>query len=298
MSTIKQLYTFIAVAETLHMSAAAKRLYISQPTVSLMISELEKEYNAVFFDRSGRRLSLTTAGSAFLRQAYQVTQEYERLETLFQAPAARRGLRAGATVTIGNTLMPRIMSRLLREKPDIQPHIVVDNTSRLEGMLLSGELDIALIEGSVRSQMVTRMPLVEDSLVVVCSRSHPFCGRERITPADLRNQNFILREQGSGTRRLFEAFMQTARIPVNVIAESSNSTAILEMVVENLGISVLSSRCVERYAKLELLHACTVEDMPMKRLFYICYHSGSPVSSQMTDLIQAAKDEMAGASRE
>lgn len=289
MSTLKQLYTYIAVAETLHMSAAAKRLFISQPTVSLTISDLEREYDKVFFDRTGRRMLLTADGKTFLKQAYSVIDSYERLENIFKEEEQVRELRIGATITVGNTLMPRIASYLIKEKPDIQPYIVVDNTRSLENKLLDGELDIALIEGTIHSDHIYKLPLVEDYLKIICSAKHPFHSRKTLTPDELQGQKFVLREQGSGTRRLFEGYMQTAKIPLHTIAESTSCTAIIEMVAENLGISAISERCVERYTNIDLIHACTVEGMPMKRQFYICYHSSNPLNSQMEDLIHAAQ---------
>ena len=78
----------------------------------------------------------------------------------------------------------------------------------------------------------------------------------------MRNQEFILREQGSGTRNIFENYMRTAKIPIRVIGESTSSTAIIEMVIRNLGLGVLSRRCVQRYTSENLISACVIRGCP------------------------------------
>ena len=85
------------------------------------------------------------------------------------------------------------------------------------------------------SDQIAKLPLADDALEVICSRQHPLFGKRKILVEELRNQEFILREQGSGTRNIFENYMRTAKIPIRVIGESTSSTAIIEMVIRNLG---------------------------------------------------------------
>lgn len=294
MATLKQLHIFVAVAETLHMSEAAKKLYVSQPTVSQTISDLEREFDVALFERYPKTLRLTAQGKLFLDHAQQVIESYERLDTSVRNSQTRRELRIGATITIGNTLLGPVARQLRKNSQDIQPYFRVDNTRALEQALLHRELDIALIEGIVISDRIAKIPLVEDTLELIVSRDHPFWNRGSIQPSELRNQPFILREQGSGTRGIFEDYMRIAKIPIQVIGESSSSSAIVEMVVNGVGLGVLSKRCVERYTDVDLVQSCTIQGMPMTRYFYICYHQQSPVTSQMSDFIDAVKQVVAG----
>lgn len=294
MATLKQLHIFVAVAETLHMSAAAQKLYISQSTVSQTISDLEREFHITLFERFPKALRLTPQGKLFLDHAQQVIETYERLDTSVRNCQARRELRIGATITIGNTLLGKVARQMRENHLDIHSYFRVDNTRALEQALLHRELDIALIEGIVISDRIAKIPLVEDTLELIVSHDHPFWGRETIQPQELRDQPFILREQGSGTRSVFEDYMRIAKIPIQVIGESTSSTAIIEMVVSGMGLGVLSKRCVERYTDVDLVHSCTIQGMPMTRYFYICYHQQSPVTSQMSDFIQAVKQVVSG----
>lgn len=289
MATLRQLRIFITVAETLHMSEAARRLYLSQPTVSQTVSELEKEFDAVFFERTSKYLRLTAKGATFREYAQQVVDSYDRLNSTMKDVRPIRELRVGATITIGNTMLAEILENMRQLYPDIRPRLLVENTQRLENRLLHNEVDIALIEGIVTNDKIAKLPLAEDALEVICARAHPLWGRKQVEAGALRNQDFILREQGSGTRTVFENYMRSAQIPIRVAAESTSSTAIVELVMHNLGLGVLSRRCVRRYTSENRIWSCTIQDMPMNRFFHVCYHVKHPVSSQMRDFVQAAR---------
>lgn len=289
MSTLKQLNIFITVAEKLRMSDAAKALYVSQPTVSQTISDLEDELGVELFEREHRRLILTPHGQVLLTHARKVMQQVDIMNAAVKDAMPTRRLRIGCTLSIANTILAPI-SRLLRDQhPDIQSTYFVENTRSLENRLLHGELDIALIEGQVRSDEIAKLPLTKDTLMVICHRDHPFWGRNFIHPEALSGQDFILREMGSGTRTIFEDYMKAAGVNVNVIGEVSSSAAIIDMVRHGLGLGVISHRCVQRYTNPELICALSIQDMPMDRLFYICYSSSMPVRSQMQDFIEACK---------
>lgn len=287
MSTLKQLSIFISVAEHLRMSEAAKALYVSQPTVSQTISDLEYELGVELFERSHKQLTLTPHGQLLLTHARKVMQQYEIMNAAIKDATPSRSLRIGCTLSIANTLLAPIGKRLRACHPDIQSAFFVENTRSLEDRLLHSELDIALIEGQVRSSEIAKLPLVKDTLMVICHRDHPFWQRDSICPQELNGQDFILREQGSGTRKIFEDYMHMAKVSINVIGESASSAAIIDMVLHGLGLGVISYRCVERYTDANLIHACSIQDMPMDRLFYICYNTKMPVRSQMQDFIEA-----------
>lgn len=292
MATLKQLHTFLAVAETLQMSEAARKLYISQPTVSQTILELEREFGSVLFERSPRYLKLTAKGTLLWEYAQQVADSYTLLDHAMKNLPSARELRIGATITIGNTLLPGIASALKRSQPDICQHLYVENTQALENRLLQGEIDIALIEGIILSDKIAKLPFAEDALELICAKGHPLYGQKQVQAEELRNQAFILREQGSGTRNVFENYMRTAKIPIHVVGESTSSTAIIEMVMSGLGLGVLSRRCVQRYTSEQLISSCTIHGMPMRRYFYICYLAGHPFTSQMADFIRISQQSV------
>lgn len=130
MATLKQLHIFLAVAETLQMSEAARKLYVSQPTVSQTILELEREFGAVLFERSPRYLKLTAKGALLWEYAQQVADSYTLLDHGMKNIPSARELRIGATITIGNTLLSGIASALKKSQPDICQHLYVSSHFR------------------------------------------------------------------------------------------------------------------------------------------------------------------------
>ncbi len=283
MATLKQLKTFIAVAEYKKMSEAAKRLYISQPTVSQVISDLESEYQAMLFERFSKELRITPAGLLLLDNAREIVAIHEQLEQSMKNINALRPLRIGATLTIGNTLMGTLVDNLIQKYPDIDITVFVDNTKIIEHRMIHNELDIALVEGIIIRQEIITKPVLEDYLCLICGKNHPFASRTSITMEDLRHQNFIMREKGSGTRAIFENIMITHHIPFVTKWECSSRCAIVDAVRHNLGLGVLSLRCIKEYVDSGDIVVCSVEGVSMKRYFYLCHHKNRPITSQMQD---------------
>lgn len=289
MATLKQLKTYIAVAETLKMSEAAKRLFLSQPTVSQIIADLEKEYETTFFKRYPKCLELTPTGKLFWDRALNVLNSYETLNQSMKNSAVLRPLRVGVTLTIGDTMISDIIQTLQMSHPDISCSVYIENTKILEHRLIHNELDIALVEGVILNDKIHTEPIMEDELQLIYSKDHPFSGKNVIKAEDLYNCEFILREVGSGTRSIFENLMQTRHIPYCVKWESYSGSAILDGVSRNFGIGVISTRYVKNYSRSEIIHARPIKDMPMNRYFYLCYNECHSFNSQMADFKEVAK---------
>lgn len=289
MSTLRQLRAFVAVAEYKKMSEAAKKLYISQPTVSQMISDLEKEYEVQLFERLPKELKITPAGQLLFSRAQEIIAIQEDLEQSMKNINSKRPLRVGATLTIGNTMMGSLIEHLSGHQPDIDVSVFVDNTRVLEHRLIHNELDIALVEGVIiRDEIYTR-PLIRDRLALLCGMEHPFAARESVSVEELKNQSFIMREKGSGTRAIFENLMHNSHIPITIKWECSSSTAIIDAVRHNLGLGVLSYRCVKYQTVGKEIKIVPLEGISMERSFHVCYNQNHPITSQMHDFIDEVK---------
>lgn len=289
MSTLKQLKTFIAVAEYKKMREAAKKLYISQPTISQIISDLETEYQVQLFERTPRELKITPAGHLLLSSAYEIVAIHENLEQSMKNINSLRPLRIGVTLTIGNTLISTLAEELKAQHPDIDISVFVDNTRIIEHRMIHNELDIALVEGIIVREEILTEPVLDDYLYLICSKTHPFAGKESISLEELRNQNFIMRELGSGTRSIFENIMLAHHIPFRTKWECSSGTAIIDAVRHNHGLGVLSERCVSEYVAKGEIFVCPIQEISMKRFFYICRHKNHPITSQMQAFIDLTR---------
>ena len=194
-----------------------------------------------------------------------------------------RPLRVGATVTIGANIIGKIIAQITEEYPDIDVFVNVSNTHQIEHMLLYNELDIAIVEGIVTHNELITQPVFIDKLCIICSKDHPFAGRPYLHVSDLRDQHFILREKGSGTRAIFEAVMDAQHIPYDIKWESSSTPAILDAVSRNLGLGFVSERCATGKVDAGILFQCPVPEIDSERFFYLCYNSTHPMTSQMKD---------------
>lgn len=283
MATIRQLEAFITTAECRKMSEAARQLYISQPTVSQIISELEKEYQTKLFERHAKELHITPAGTLLLKNARAIIAIHDSLKQDMKTINSLRPLRIGATMTVGANIMVKIISRINELYPDIDTTVNVTNTDHIEHMLLHNELDLALVEGIITNSDIYTKPVLLDKLCIICGKEHPFYGRTSIQPEELRDQNFILREKGSGTRSIFEHLMENRNVPYHIKWESNSTSAIIDAVSCNLGLGFVSERSVAAEKNSGTIFICPVQEINLERFFYLCYNRSRPFSTQMQD---------------
>ncbi len=285
MATLRQLKTFVATAEHKKMSEAAKHLYVSQPTISQIISDLEKEYGTALFERHSKELRITPAGELLLENAKKIIAIHETLEQNMKTISSKRPLRIGATMTIGTNIMAKIVTGLEEHYQDIESYVAVHNTDAIEEMLLHNELDIALVEGIINHEEIMTSPAFEDNLCIICGKHHPLAGKPIVMPEELHNQNFILREKGSGTRATFERLMCFHHIPYKVKWESNSTPAITDAVAHNIGLGFVSERCIREKASKGMIYICPVQEINLKRFFFLCHHKYHPLTSQMKDFM-------------
>ena len=220
--TIRHLTVFVTVAEQGSMSAAAKFLYLSQPTVSQAIRELEKHYNGLLFERLGKKLYLTDMGRLLLPHAREMLRQFEQLEELMQNQGQSSTLKLGSTITVGTCLTPSIILKLQQKLPDLDVYSFVTNTRVIEQKLLCSDLDAAVVEGEIHSPELIVIPVIDDCLVLATGKKHPFYSRNRIHVQELNGQKFAVREYGSGTRQLFEDYAQRHELSIRTAWEANS----------------------------------------------------------------------------
>lgn len=298
--TIRHLRIFIEVAESGKMSLAASKFFISQPTVSQVIAELEEHYHTRLFERLSKKLYITDSGRTLLHYAKQVVASFDDLEDTMMNSFSGHPLRIGASVTVGTCLINPIIDLFHEEQPDIEVEVHVNNTHIIEEMLLNSQLDLALVEGKIKSPNLTVTPAIDDFLVLACGSGHPFAKRGSVCLQELSKEKFILREPGSGTRELFEVYMKSKNIPVQVSWICNNSEAIKNAILDNHGVSVLSVRLLEKEIREGSIHVVRVQDCLQyseciwKRKFSLVVHKNkylTPAMSAMVDVIHSFRDD-------
>ncbi len=282
--TLRHFMIFAAVFEDLSMTKAAKRLHMTQPSVSQAISELESYYGRKLFERLGRRLYATDAGRQLLPYAQEILKLTARAEAVMHDGDAQYPIRLGASLTIGETVLIDVLLAMKDVAPTQEIFTEVHNTEVLETMLLEDSLDMALIEGTVRSPSLLVEPFMTDELVVVLPPDSPYIGRETLTAQELASLSYFLREDGSGTRQLFEDAMRAHEIPLHIKGVYNNSETLKRAVAGGLGATVLSKRLVEEEVERGELGIVRSGEFALKREFVVVCHKGKYLSQGMREL--------------
>ena len=195
------------------MSEAAARLYVSQPTVSQTIGELEKMYKARLFERYPKELFLTEAGRTLRAQALLAVEAFDRLDEVMKGEGERPALRVGATLTVGSTVLCPILDELRSVRPNVDLSVQVDNTRTIEGKLLQNELDAAIVEGIIHREEILSSPIISDCLILVCAPDHPFAARKAVEPESWPDSPLSSGSRAAAPAPSSRSFMARRRLP-------------------------------------------------------------------------------------
>lgn len=287
--TIRSLEIFAKVADVGSMTAASEALYIAQPTVSQAISELESHYGTKLFDRLAKKLYITESGKKLLDYARHIIALQREMELAMTDPEKSGILKVGASVTIGTELLPRLVKSYQENHRELRIHGVIRNTSDIESLILSNEIDFALVEGAVNSKSIVSEPFTDDELALVCGKNHPLYGLESVQLEELLRHDFVVREHGSGTRELFESTMLSKNAVWNMIWECSGSDGIKAAAACGIGIGVLSNRLIEKELSNGDLSILNVPGLELKRKFSIIYHKNKYITDRMKEFFRIVK---------
>ena len=284
--TLRHLTIFVAVCKYMSFTKAAKSLFISQPAVSLAISELENYYGVVLFDRMAKKIMITASGERLHDYAIHIVSLFNEMEESVQHWSETSKINIGSSMTIGTKLLPKLMKEFTSLYPVIETHVTINNTDQIIQQILENKLDIALVEGHVSSTQLKHIPFVEDRLCLVCGKTHPLALIKQIKVLELEKQEFLLRETGSAGRDIFDGLLAMYEIEIHPIWESTSTEAIIEALKSGLGISILPYLLVEK----EILSGDIVElecdDMTLTRYFSIIYHKNKRLSQSMETFIE------------
>ena len=282
--TLRHLNIFVAVADYGSMSAAAAHLYLSQPTVSQAIRELEKHYNGLLFERLGKKLYLTERGKLLLPRARELVHQFEETEELMLNQGQSSTLKLGSTITVGTCLTPFLIPELQKSCPEVKVSSYVSNTRKIEQKLLRSELDVGIVEGEILSSDLIVLPIVEDCLVLAVGKEHPLYERKILKGQDLNDQQFAMREQGSGTRQLFEDYAERHQISFQTVWEANSPRTLLNAVLYDRVLSVMSLRLMYHEVQHESIHVFRNENGEWNRKFKLVYHKNKFLTPAIHEL--------------
>ena len=248
--TLRQLAVFVAVAQEGTVTKASDAVKLTQSAASMALADLEDGLGAPLFDRLGKRLQLNDLGRFLLPQALEILGRCEAFEQVAKGELQSIDLRLGATLTISDYLVPDLMAGFLQLQPQAHLQLQVGNTRQMIEAVNQFQLDLALIEGSCHLPQLQSIHWRDDELAVCCAPNHPLAQLNRaLTPQDFADVEWILREEGSGTREVFDNailnHLEDARIRLTL----GHNEAILKIISGGLGIS-----CISKLALLPMLN--------------------------------------------
>lgn len=268
-----QLHIFHTVAEKGSFSMAAQALHMTQPAVTMQIQALEEYFGTRLFHRSTKKIEMTEAGRTllpFARKSIDMIRETESAMSRFTQMLEGR-LQLGASLTIGEYVLPRLLGPFSREYPHISVSMKVMNTTQIVEDILDHQLNFGLVEAPVHHPDMKSEAVLSDELLLILPANHPLNQLQTITADEALKHPFVLREQGSGTRQVMEEEFARRGIDstrMNIVMELGSTGAVKSAVEAGLGLSVLSQSSVKHEVALGVLRVRRIEGLSFTRQFY------------------------------
>ncbi|WP_204793480.1 LysR family transcriptional regulator [Olsenella profusa] len=269
--TIRHLELFRAVCEAGGVSAAARELGVSQPSVSQAVRDLELHFGVELFDREGRQMLLTEQGARLLARARAVLDDLGDLECAMSEAAGTQTLRIASSITCGTCHLPAALARLAAAAPQVRPRVRVEDSQAVERDVVAGVAEVGLVEGLVHDGTLVAEPFARDELVAVAA---PGRAGEAVTAAELARGRLVLRERGSGVRELFEAALTERGLACDPVWESVSTEALVAAVEAGLGASVLPASLVDRAVGEGRVARLAVTDLTLSRELLVIRRRG------------------------
>jgi len=271
--TLRHIKIFLCVCTNgCNTTKAAEAMHMTQPAVSLALREMEQYYGVMLFERIGRHLQITQAGMRFQEYAAHICSLFDDMEKGLRDWDTFGLLRVGASITIGSQFLPNYVKAFYSRFPGTQVKALVAPSDELEEKLMKNELDLALIEGVVHNPSLIAQEYMQDHLTVICPADGTYRQGQQLTLAEFKKQNFLLREPGSGTREVFDRVTESAGFTVEPVWEAMSTTALVNAVINGLGIAVLPHRMLLGPLSRGLVVSVQVEGLDFLRKFHIAYH--------------------------
>jgi LysR family transcriptional regulator, transcriptional activator of the cysJI operon len=284
-----RLRVFHAVARKLSFTKAASELFITQPAVTKHIHELEQQLSVPLFKRNGNSIALTEAGAILLRYAERIFDTYAALETeLAQLSDVSGGnLRIGASTTLAQNILPRILALFKKSYPNVSYTFVQGNTDSISLQVIAEKLDIALVEGNSHFPQLAYEPFAKDEIVLVTRANSQFSKLTEIDSKQLPDIPLVLREPGSGTLDVVTKALAQVHIhlkDLTVEAQFQTSGSIKQYLFHSETAAFLSVQSVVKELKYNELSVIEIRDLDIFRTFQFIQLRGN--NSKLIELFK------------
>lgn len=271
-----RLKVFRAVAQHLNFRKAAEQLFLTQPAITLQIKALENDLGIRLFDRSNNRVVLTPQGGTLLTYANKIAELASAAEQeLVTGDGSFSGeLSLGVSTTIAQYVLPRLIGAFLGEHPRVELSVHSGNTEVVVTLLLNGQVSIGLIEGPARQRGVHTEPFMRDELVLIVP---PNSDSTQFSAQKLLASNLLMREQGSGSRRVVETALEKAGVKLKAfrrVMDMDSTESIKSAVEAGLGLGFVSRWAISKELELGTLKVGQVRGLQIARHFSLVTRNG------------------------
>ncbi|HEX9276144.1 MAG TPA: LysR family transcriptional regulator [Casimicrobiaceae bacterium] len=293
----RRLQAFHAVAKHGSFTKAADALCMTQPAVTFQIRQLEEYFNTRLFDRANGRIALTLAGVVALEYAERILALSAELDARLKEISGQEvgPLLIGASTTIAEFLLPKILGEFKSRYPGIVPRLIVANSEAVQQRVAECRLDLGFIEGDSHLPTVVADVCCEDELQIVCSPSHALAEQKTVPVKSLTEHAYISRELGSGTREVIDHYLQKAGLSLDslqVVMEASSPEALKGLVATGLGFAIMSRATAEKEVRLGELVRIPLAP-PLIRHLSVVYPKERFHSKVVNGFVQFAKQRLA-----
>ncbi|MDI6747662.1 MAG: LysR family transcriptional regulator [Rhodocyclaceae bacterium] len=272
--TLRQLKVFEALSRHLSFSRAAEELHLTQPAVSMQVKQIEEQAGLPLTEMVGKKVFLTVAGEEVARHARRIAQQ---LREASEALDAIRGVRGGrlsiGAISTAKYFTPRLLMEFRRRKPGVELNLSVNNRETVVRQLADNEIDLAIMGKPPQEFTTVSEAFADHPLVIVAAADHPLAGSKQVTPAQLSEETFLIRESGSGTRATMERYFTDVGItPLHVLEMVGNET-VKQSVMAGLGVAFISAHSVALECEFGRLVRLPVTGTPVIRRWYVVHRA-------------------------
>lgn len=277
--TLKHLQIFAAVCRFESITRAAEALNMTQPAVSIMIRELESFYEVKLFERMNRRLYITAAGERLRLYAASILEQFDEARATLKDINAVNKIRLGTNASYGVRSLPALLKGFAEHHPHIPVYTMVNNSRRIEKLLLNNELDFGIFDKPHHTELLNSDFLAEDPMVAVCAADGEIPGA--ISLMDLETIPILTREEGSGFRHVLDYLETHYQIKPNVRVESISTQCLIALCLDRWGLLFLPRTLAQPYLVQGEMKEIMIKDFAYSRTYYLIYHKSKYLTKSM-----------------
>lgn len=277
--TLRQLDTFLEVARELSISRTAENLHVTQPAISMQMRQLEEVVGMPLYEQTGRKIRLTDAGQDFQQYAMGAVAQLKQLE---DAMAERRGLKKGrvelAIVSTAKYFVPMLLVRFRKQFPAIEVVLRIHNRESIVNLLTHNEIDLVIMGHTPDTIKCTATAFATNPIGIISAPEHPLSRRRQAPWSILNEQEFVVRESGSGTRKLMETLFKEQGIEPHIVMEMPSNETIKQAVMAGMGLSFLSLRTIRHELASGHLVLLDIAGLPIVRHWHVTHLASKRLS--------------------